>query len=81
MEPKKETLDYWVGRMEGKLDSILTNQQRQQDATNALHKRVDVVETCITSIKTDQKIFKRDVKWTVGIGAAILGIIKFVFFK
>lgn len=81
MDPKKETLDYWVGRMEGKLDSILTNQQRQQDVTNALHKRVDSVETCITNIKTDQKIFKRDVKWTVGIGAAILGIIKFVFFK
>ncbi len=77
------SLDHAVGRLEGKIDSILNNQNKFQDCVSALHERVDEVEEEMTDVKTDRRLFKRDVKWITIIGLAIIAVAKWVvgFFK
>lgn len=79
MDEQSISLEHNVGRIEGKLDLILTNQTRVQDCMQALHNRVDDVEDDMVEVKSDQRIFKRDIKWTLGIGAALLAGLKWLF--
>jgi len=73
-----ESLERSFGKLEGKIDLILTNQTRVQDCMEALHDRVDIVEEDIREVKGDQRVFKRDIKWTLGIGAALIAGMKWL---
>jgi len=61
-------------RLEGKIDLVANNQKDNGNSLKALHRRVDSIEEDVVNIRTDQKLFKRDVKWIVAIGAAFLAV-------
>lgn len=78
MTELEKNTEYNIGRLEGKIDLILIGQNKQEECVKALHFRVDNVEEDVESIRAEQKIFKRDVKWVVAIGAAIIAAVKFI---
>lgn len=73
-----ETIEHLVGRLEGKMDLMITNQASMNDCVKALHARVDRVEEDITVVRVDQKIFKRDIKWITAIGLGIIAVTKWI---
>lgn len=70
------SLDHAVGRLEGKIDLMLNNQAEVNKILTALHSRVDEVENNMDEVKSDQRLFKRDIKWITIIGLAIIALTK-----
>lgn len=70
------SIDHAIGRLEGKLDLVITNQNSMNDCVKALHVRVDRVEGDVADVRVDQKIFKRDIKWITAIGLGVIAVTK-----
>jgi tetrahydromethanopterin S-methyltransferase subunit G len=65
------------------VSNILSQQKSAEDKVTKLHTRVDGIEDKVAIVETDQKLFKRDIRWIVAIGLAIIAITKWLvgFFK
>lgn len=78
-------LDRSLGRVEGKLDSIMDQLSEikltAEDRTKALHSRVDKHSDRIDKVEKDHQNIRKDMKWVSIILIGAIGALKFIVAK